>query len=234
MGSVCCLFPMALGIVSLTPAIPVLADAPLTRVLTVTGQGMETIPTTLTQVQLGVEAQGKTAAEVQQDVARRSSAVVDLLRSRNVSRLQTTGISLNPVYNYTDNQQRLVGYAATNIVSFQINTEQIGSLLDDAVRAGASRIDGVSFTATDEAIAQARQRALREATQDAQQQADTVLAALGLSRQEIVGIQINGAPPVIMPYELAARASGVAASPSTPVVGGEQQVQAAVTFQFRY
>jgi len=59
------------------------------RTLSVTGRGVEAIPTTQTQVALGVEVQGKTAAEVQQEAARRSSAVVALLRSRQVQKLET-------------------------------------------------------------------------------------------------------------------------------------------------
>ncbi|MCZ0905245.1 SIMPL domain-containing protein, partial [Microcoleus sp. HI-ES] len=87
------------------------------RTLTVTGRGVEAIPTTQTQVRLGVEVQGKTAAEVQQEAARRSSAVVELLRSRQVEKLETAGITLNPIYSYENNQQRLTGYTATNTVS---------------------------------------------------------------------------------------------------------------------
>jgi uncharacterized protein YggE len=45
-------------------------------------------------------------------------------------------------------------------VSFQIDTEKFGTLLDEAIQAGATRIDGISFVATDEAIAQAQQQAL--------------------------------------------------------------------------
>ncbi len=70
--------------------------ASLPRTLTVSGKGKITIPTTLTQVRLGVEVQGKTAQEVQQQVAKRSQAVVELLKSRQVEKLETTGISLNP------------------------------------------------------------------------------------------------------------------------------------------
>ncbi|MES1025259.1 SIMPL domain-containing protein [Gloeocapsa sp. BRSZ] len=205
------------------------------RTITVSGRGMESIPTTLTQVRLGVEVQGKTAAEVQQEAARRSSAVVALLKARNVERLETTGITLNPVYSYSDNTQRLTGYSATNIVSFRIATERTGNLLDEAVKAGATRIDSVSFIATDSAIAQAQQQALREATQDAQQQANTVLSVLNLSPSEVVSIQINNAgttpPPPIPLARQAAMADSVAA---TPIVGGEQQVEATVTLQIRY
>lgn len=219
---------------------PALAQQPQApsqmRTITVSGRGMESIPTTLTQVRLGVEVQGKTAAEVQQEAARRSSAVVALLKARNIEKLETTGITLNPLYSYSDNTQRLTGYSATNIVSFRLATERTGNLLDEAVKAGATRIDSVSFIATDSAIAQAQQQALREATQDAQQQANAVLNVLNLSPSEVVSIQINNAgttPPP--PVPLMRQAAPMAESDvTTPIVGGEQQVEATVTLQIRY
>jgi len=230
------------SVLCLAFATPVMAQQPQPQVpismrtITVSGRGTESIPTTLTLVRLGVEVQGKTAAEVQQEAARRSSAVVALLKARNVERLETTGITLNPIYSYTDNTQRLTGYSATNIVSFRIATERIGNLLDEAVKAGATRIDSVSFIATDSAIAQAQQQALREATQDAQQQANAVLNVLNLSPSEVVSIQINNAgttPPP--PIPLARQAEAMADSgATTPIVGGEQQVEATVTLQIRY
>lgn len=224
--------PLALGLLALS-ANPVLGEEKL-RTLTVSGRGVEMIPTTITQVRLGVEAQGKTAQEVQQEVARRSSAVVALLRSRNVEKLETTGISLNPIYSYNNNVQRLTGYSATNTVSFRLNTEQAGTILDDAVTAGATRIDGVSFVAADAAIAQAQQQALREATQDAQQQASAVLSVLNFTPKEVVSIQVNSAHPPQPPLPLYRREAALADTATTPVVGGEQQVEASVTLQISY
>lgn len=205
------------------------------RTLTVTGRGMESIPTTLSLVNLGVEVQGKTAQDVQQEAARRSSAVVALLKSRNVDKLETTGIRLNPVYSYNNNVQRITGYAATNTVSFRIPIEKAGTLLDEAVKVGATQINSVSFVASDSAIAQAQKQALRKATQEAQQQADAVFASLGFKSKEIVSIQVNNAnaptPPPI-PYSRSAKLT--AQDASTPVVGGEQEVDASVTLQISY
>ncbi|AFY42199.1 SIMPL domain-containing protein [Nostoc sp. PCC 7107] len=206
----------------------------LWRTLTVSGRGMESVPTTLSLVNLGVEIQGKTAQEVQQEAAKKSSAVVALLKSRNVEKLETTGIRLNPVYSYTNNVQRITGYSASNTVSFRIATEKAGTLLDDAVKAGATQINGVSFIASDEAIAAARQVALKEATQDAQQQADAVFSALGLKSKEIVTIQVNNASAPPPPVFLRAQAAKVADEVSTPVVGGEQEIEASVTLQISY
>ncbi|MEG3849994.1 SIMPL domain-containing protein [Microcoleus sp. herbarium19] len=203
------------------------------RTLTVTGRGIEAIGTTQTQVRLGVEVQGKTAAEVQQEAARRSSAVVELLRSRQVEKLETAGITLNPNYSYENNQQRLTGYTATNTVTFRINTASAGTLLDDAVNAGATRIEGVSFVAAQSAIEQAQKQALKKATQDAQSQADAVLSALNLKRGEILSIQVNGASAPSPVYRQFAGARA-AAEATTPVVGGEQQIEASVTLQIGY
>ncbi|WP_017319255.1 SIMPL domain-containing protein [Mastigocladopsis repens] len=218
---------------------PVLAQQKqrMLRTLSVSGRGMETIPTTLSQVSLGVEVQGKTAQEVQQEAARRSEAVVALLKSRNVEKLQTTGITLNPIYSYTNNVQRITGYAAANIVSFRISTERAGTLLDEAVKAGATQISGISFVASDEAIAQGRQQALKEATQDAQQQAQAVFSALGFQPKEVVSIEVNGAsapPPPPQPFLRAENAKQATQDASTPIVGGEQQVEATVTLQISY
>ena len=209
----------------------------LVRTLTVNGRGAETIPTTLSVVRLGVEVQEKTATAAQQEAAKRSNAVVALLKSRSqVEKLETTGISLNPVYSYNNNTQKLTGYTATNTVSFRIPTESIGNLLDESVRVGATRIEGISFVATDSAILAAEQEALKKATQNARQQANSVLGALSFAAKEIVSIQINNAAPPqpqpLVQYETANRVADAKAT--TPVIGGEQKVEASVTLQISY
>ncbi|GAA6622261.1 SIMPL domain-containing protein [Scytonema sp. NUACC26] len=206
------------------------------RTLTVSGRGTQEIPTTLSQITLGVEVQGKTAQEVQKEAARRSSDVVELLKTRKVEKLQTTGISLNPVYSYNNNVQRLTGYTATNTVSFRLPTERAGTLLDEAVKVGATQINSISFTASEDALAIAKQQALKEATQDAQQQAGAVLSALGFQAKEVVSIEVNGAnAPTPPPRPFRAEVGQLAAKDaSTPIVGGEQQVEATVTLQISY
>jgi uncharacterized protein len=229
--------PLLLGVLSLTMANPAMAEQQLARTVTVTGQGSEMIPTTLARVMLGVEVQGDTAEKVQQEAARRSSAVIELLRSRNITKLQTTGINLSPRYDYSNNgEQKIIGYTASNSVSFQVANDRAGAIMDDAVKAGATRIDGVSFIADEGAIATAQRQAIREATQDAQAQAEAALSALGLTRKEVVNIQVNGAtPPTPVFYQNDSLEARTAAAPSpTPVVGGEQEVQASVTLQISY
>jgi uncharacterized protein YggE len=200
------------------------------RILTVTGRGTEAISATLAQVSLGVEVQGRTAQEVQQEVARRANAVLAVLRAREVTQLQTTGLSLNPNYQYTDNQRILVGYIGRNTVSFRIASDRVGPLLDAAVQAGATTIDNISFTAPEATIAAAQRTALQRATQDAQSQAQAVLSALNLQPRQVLSIQISQAAPP--PKLFTVRAATMA--DSTPVVSGELQVEASVTLQISY
>ncbi|MBD1897239.1 SIMPL domain-containing protein [Coleofasciculus sp. FACHB-129] len=226
---------LALGILSLSAcqSAPTLEKLP--RSLTVSGKGDVSIPTTIAQARLGVEVQGKTSQEVQQQVAQRSSAVVKLLKSRQVEELKTTGITLAPNYSFKDGKQTLNGYIGTNIVSFRTGHEKAGTLLDDAIKAGATRIDGVNLVAADEAIAQAQQEAVKEASEDAQKQAAAALGALALNQREIVSIQINGVnppQPVIASEQALLSPRNQAAN--TPVVGGEQKIISSVTLQIRY
>ena len=216
----------------LTP--PTMAQETSVRTLTVTGQGQASVQTTKTQVSLGVDLEGSDAAVVQRQVAQRTRAVVELLRSRRVEKLETTGLQLSPRYRYDNGQSQLVGYSGSNTVSFQMPTEAVGTLLDEAVKAGANQIRGISFIADDTALEAARQDALRRAVADAQAQATAVLGALSLRSQEVVSIEINGAMPP-RPIPMARQvAAAPAADMATPVMGGEQTVEARVTLQIRY
>ncbi|NCO74050.1 MAG: SIMPL domain-containing protein [Cyanobacteria bacterium] len=216
---------------------PVLAQEKLLKTITVTGQGIERIPTTVANVQLGVEIEGKNAPQIQEEVAKRSTFLIELLKSSNVQKLQTSGIQLRPNYSYENNQRQLIGYVATNIVSFESPIEKVGRLLDDTVKIGATRIDNVNLTATETAITTAQKQALIKASLDAQQQGEVVLNALNLTAKEIITINVNGANvpnPIPIPREIMADKLASSSPSSTPVVAGEQTVSASVTLQIRY
>ena len=229
----CLAFLLSLILINTGLVMPSYADARELRTITVTGEGIENIATSQAIVRLGVEVQGKEAGKVQQETANRSDAVVKFLRSRQVEKLETTGISLQPNYDFSNNQRRLIGYIGANLISFQIDIAEAGSLIDEAVKVGATRIDGVSFTAGESAIAAAQRTALIKATEQAREQATIVLQALGLVPKETVSIQVGntGNPVPIARSEAVFRSADAA---SSPVIGGEQTLRAAVTLEISY
>ena len=226
---------LLLGTVTFSGIHPAIAQEQQ-RILSVTGRGSVTVPTTIARVRLGIEIEGKTAQTVQEEVARRSAALVRLLRNSNVDKLQTTGVRLNPIYDRRNDRRYLTGYTATNTVSFRVATEEAGKLIDAAVKTGATRVDGINFIATDEVLEQARLEALRDATADAQSQANAVLGALNLSQREIIRIHINQErSPIMTQSNITNMAPDVGDFQArTVLVGGEQEVQGFVTLQISY
>lgn len=214
----------------------VLAQEQMPNILSVSGQGIVAIPVSLAQVQLGVEVFAETAQEAREQLEAKSEAVMALLRSRDVERLETTSLRFNPVYGSRDEERILTGYSAQNILSFQVDLDRAGIIVTEALEAGATRIDRIGFTASDEEIETARTEALRLATRDARTQADIILTELNLTPLEIIRIDAQaGEPPAPMLLEQAQfSATTRGGGRSVPISGSEQQIRAYVTLQVRY
>ncbi|MDZ7953077.1 SIMPL domain-containing protein [Nostoc sp. DedQUE09] len=206
------------------------------QILEVTGQGEVSVVTTLTEVQLGIRVQAKTATEVQEQVAQRSTAVVDALQKLGAQELQTTSIQLNPVYSFENGTQTLTGFEGLNTLQFELPTNQAGAAIDKAIQAGANVIQNISFTASDEVLQQARLQVLSEAVKDAQAQAQAVFSTLQLTPGQIIDIDINSDDnPRPSPLVSNLTADRVSASASTtPIIGGPQTIEASVSLDIGY
>ena len=229
--SVICISLIIYIIFNIVAVNSVFAAEQISQTLTVTGTGIEKIATTSTRVSLGIEIQGKTATAVQKEIQSRASKLVNFLRSRRVENLETTGIRLQPNYKYERGNRELIGYLGINNFSFTTETEAAGKLLDEAINAGANRINSLSFIATSDAIEKAKKQVLIKAVNQAKAQAETILNTLNLSSKEIINIQINS-PSLPQPVSL--RTESLRSDPSLPIIGGQQEVKANVTLVIKY
>jgi len=210
------------------------ATDPSTRTLTVTGVGIKKIATTITQIEISVEIQDKSATKTQQEMARRTNSVLDFLRSRKVEQLQSKEIRLEPNYQYNNNKREMVGYIGTNAVSFRTTPEQLGTILDGAVNAGATSINGLSMTASEEVIISAQKKALELATIDAQQKAEVIFKILNLKPKEVSNIQINSSAQIYNGGAPRYAMSADKVSSNTTIIGAQQDIEATVTLQISY
>lgn len=210
------------------------ATDPSTRTLTVTGVGIKKIATSITQIEISVEIQDKSATKTQQEMARRTNSVLDFLRSRKVEQLQSKGIRLEPNYQYNNNKREMVGYIGTNAVSFRTTPEQLGTILDGAVNAGATSINGLSMTASEEVIISAQKKALELATIDAQQKAEVIFKTLNLKPKEVSNIQINSSAQIYNGGAPRYAMSADKVSSNTTIIGAQQDIEATVTLQISY
>ncbi|MBC6435224.1 DUF541 domain-containing protein, partial [Nostoc sp. HG1] len=142
------------------------------------------------------------------------------------------------VYKYDkDGNQTLIGFKGLNTLQFELPTDRAGAAIDTAIQAGANLIQDISFTASGEALQQARLQVLSEAAKDAQAQAETVFSTLQLTPGKIIDIDINSADnlsPSPLVFEALSKTSFAAADTTTPIIGSPQTIEASVSLDIAY
>lgn len=204
------------------------------RMLTVVGQGKTKVMATISDVELGVEVQGKTAQEVQRTLAQQIKPVIDMLKKEKVEKLQTGSINITPQWS-TGTPAVVVGYTGYNSISFSAPIDKAGALIDASIKAGANRLQNLVQRPDDETLRSAHDTAITDAIQDAQAQANTALAALGLKQRVIARVTVapfnSGGPAYHYAYR---EMSMAAAAPKTQILPQEQDINSTVTLEIEY
>lgn len=208
-------------------------DAAPLRTITVAGDGEATGVPDIAILSIGVETEGKTAAEALDKNAARMSAAIAKLKARGVAPkdMQTSSLSVGPRYDYSNDGRppRIVGYTANNSLTVKLrDLAKAGSIIDDAVGDGANTLGGVSFGFDDPKplMSEARQAAVK----DARAKAELYAAAAGVTLGPVLQIQDGYASPPSPPPMMEMRAMAKAAP--TPIETGESAVNASVTMVF--
>jgi len=197
----------------------------------VSGQGTVTVVPDVAILRLGVEAQEATVEEAMDEAAEAMGRVMGTLRASGVAErdIKTRFFNIYPVRRWIDDDQEvLIGYRVTNMVTAKIrDVEATGSIIDSVAKAGGdlTRIQGVSFTVDDPS--QYYDEARVEAMADAQAKAQhlAALAGVGLGRPFYIS-ESSGA----VPYDYMAMEGG--AVPPTPITPGESEITLTVQIGF--
>jgi hypothetical protein len=155
-------------------------------VVSVSGTGQIQATPDRAIIRLGVETQAETAEEALTQNSTQMQSLLDALEASAIAseNIQTQSVRLSPRYQFGDEKddRTLVGYTAANFVRVQTDQlDSLGVLLDNAVSAGATTIESVSFAVSDqkEFVDQARQAAVEDARYKAEQLAELTGAELG-------------------------------------------------------
>jgi uncharacterized protein len=198
--------------------------------VSVVGSGIVLAQPNTARITLGSEVFDASLSNAQAEAARRMDAVVARLKAAGIadSDIRTVSYNINPQYDQRDsNQSTLRGYQVQNLVEVKTtNVGGLGALLDDAVSAGATRVFGIRFEASnmEELKGQARDQAMQNARAKAEQLARDAGVSLGrpISIEES---DTGGVTPVRQAQPAGALA---APAPTTPIQPGELQVQTTV------
>jgi uncharacterized protein len=198
------------------------------RLITVTGHGTVAVAPDTATIRIGVTSQGKTAREASAANAQQMTKVLSAIEQSGIAKkdIQTSRLSLQPQYDAKNGTNRLLGFQVTNQITVRIhNIDNLPSLLDKAIAAGANEMSGIEFLVSGESKLLDEARA--DAIADAHRKAMLYAKAAGAKVGKVVAIVEQGASPPPRPFQ-ALRASGGA----VPVAPGEQMLRATVTVSY--
>lgn len=199
--------------------------------ISVSGIGRITTVPDVADVRVGVMITRPKVRAAQSAAATAMQAVIAALRKAGIADkdVQTTSLSLQPVYTYPSNGNapRLTGYQIVNAVQATVRKlDTISDVIDGALAAGATTLDGITFRVDDPSAAEAQAR--DAAMKNARARADALSKAAGVSITGVSSIsEQSGSVPVPMPYAAAPAALDKAAS--TPVQVGTNEVDVSVS-----
>lgn len=201
------------------------------RSIQVSASGEVQVAADAAEIVFAVETVGTTAQQAGQENARVMQRVIAAVTAAGVPRdsVVTRGYSVNPEYMEARSSEppKIRGYRASNEVVVKApRLDQVGSLIDTALGAGANRFQSVNFFVRNPEPA--RQEALSRAVQRARAAAQVIAGSLGVSLGPVLNAttSTNIGRPVMY-----ARMAAMDAA-STPIQPGEQSVQADVTVSF--
>ena len=197
----------------------------------VTGEGRVASAPDMATLRLGAQAEAPQAAEALDQASAATRSLIEALRAAGVAEadIQTSELSLSPRYGYRERAGADVveAYVASNVVTVRVRgLDALGETLDAAARAGANRIDRLSFGLADPEAARAEARRL--AVDDAVEAAETLAAASGSGLGPVMRVEETGGRSDPGPMADMVRAE----SASVPIAGGEVETTASVRMVF--
>ena len=209
----------------------------------VNGVGTVVTEPDITNLSLGVEARASTVTVARDQAAVAMTTIVAFLISNGVAErdIRTQSFNISPQYTFRErlenglriNERVLTGYQVTNTLSVKVrDLDQTGAILDGVVTAGGNlvRVNGISSSVDNPSPLkiQARELAVQEAMQKAQELATLAGVALG----QLMFISEISSSPIFNQVEARGDYARASSFTSTPISGGETQIQVSVQAVF--
>jgi uncharacterized protein YggE len=214
------------GVLAATRTSSAGSATPPAHQITVNGSGsVQAVPDQVA-FSFGVQTSAKTASAALAANAEAAAKLIAALKAAGIpaKSLQTQQVSLSQ--RVSDDGQTVVGYNASSAVSATVaSIDKAGAIVDAAVAAGATSVEGPSLTLSNEQALE--RKALAGAVEDAKARAQALADAAGLALGSIVAISEGGAS---QPVPYAAKAA--ADSGAVPIEPGTQTVTDSVTVTF--
>jgi uncharacterized protein YggE len=155
---------------------------------------------------IGVERDADSAEAARSQASRAFTSLVAAMRAAGVpaERITGDGVRIEPRY-AGENMDRVVGFRATATATITVDdVTRVGALIDAATRAGANRVDNVTFTVKDQGAV--RRAALDTAVDNGTQEARALARAAGVGLGALQSMSTVESPAMPL-YDVKAAAS---------------------------
>ncbi|KUJ85762.1 hypothetical protein AVO45_01905 [Ruegeria marisrubri] len=202
------------------------------RHITVNGTGSVEAAPDMATLSLGVTTQADEAAAAMRANSQAVAAVLSQLDQKGIEPrdIQTRNLSVAPIWSgrpQKEEERRITGFVASNRVFVRVrDLDHLGEILDAVISKGANDLGGLSFALQEPEplAAEARARAVADASEKARQLAE----AAGVTLGRVISIdEHGGARPVMRRAEMAMADAG-----NVPVAPGEISVEVSVSMVF--
>jgi uncharacterized protein YggE len=168
-----------------------------TRV-TVAGESQTQAPPDNAVVSFSVVTQNALAVNAQQENARKITAVIQAVKDAAGDpqlEIETSNYKLDPEQDYSaERMPKIIGYEARNTLSVTTpKMDQVGALIDAAIKAGANSVEGIAFVLREDSPT--RGDSLGIATRQAMAKAEAIARSLGGRVVRIVETYEGGVVP---------------------------------------
>ncbi|MEE4194259.1 MAG: SIMPL domain-containing protein [Anaerolineae bacterium] len=204
--------------------------------VTVNGIGEVMLVPDVAYVTLGVRTESEEAGAAVSDNNKLADAIISALEAQGVEKKDIGTSSFNVYWNELwqgDGMPYKKVYVVENMVDVTVREfDNLGSLLDAALDAGANSVYNVRFDVLDKTEALAEARVL--AVDNAEEQAAQLAAAAGVTLGDLVTISSWSTPAVIEPsyaYGMGG-AGGSGLDSSVPTTGGQLVVRVEVNMVY--
>jgi uncharacterized protein YggE len=204
--------------------------------ISVTGTGRVKAEPDVADISLGVTKQGDEAAEAANKAAEAMESMIAALLEMGIDEadIQTTSLSLSPLYDWNNEPATIEGWEANNMVLVTIrDIESVGAVVDAATAAGATNVNGISFRVEDPT--ESEMTAREAAVADARAKAETLAAAADVTIIGIISISESGGElpmPIYMDGGDMRFAAAEDSMAKTPVMPGEVELSIDVFIQY--
>lgn len=197
-------------------------DVPSTQnTISVVGTGTVKVIPDETFINISVMTERPTTQEAVDENSKITNNVISVIENIEAEELsiQTTGYSMNPVYDYSSDDKPPAIYAYRVSATIEVRTkeiEKLGEIISKATEAGATSISAIGFDLSEETKIQTKKEALTGATRDASDKALAIAQSLGLKIEKIIYISESETlfpGPLLAPPGLGELRAEEAASP---------------------